>query len=462
MGVPFALNTFLDKKIFGSKYVSGSWEPESDVYDASGITVNAPAFSAGAIKNNLTTTKGIVAATRPTGGSIVFLGNGSPDTPVTIDTSAYAQYQLLAGNGKIPGGAVAWERTSGAFFRGSKYFLFMLVADTPTRVGVLMGDGSSSTWPEQDAANAPVISDPGMSFTGSFQGLYWDGTSSLVHVLVNTASNTYAPPAAIYTFDLDTQTWALLSGSQTNVPFQDVFAGSIAGFIQVWNDGSIGCLYNYGGGYGNALYYNKFTPGSPGSWGTEVLVRSGPMQMGTVIPDPINNLMRVFIYSPFDSMSWPQNPAVYFTVAPDGSSSADLFTFTAPVGQTDGIGWGAIDGDTIFLPFDDQDDASNAVWTGSISAPGSWTKVLLPLPVGELDAPSCAMIFFTTGDNVTVDVDPGALALTSFAPVVSVGGGGGGGGGGSPGQVGQGCSVWELRRVYVTMRPDPRVPVRGS
>lgn len=382
---PIALNIFQGKNLYLSSYQSGSWSLESTIWSApQGSLLDIIRYTAGPITpNSLATTLGIVFEDR-SGTGLWFLGSGSPATPVNIPQTVIEGYDtlnLLANE---------FERSSGAFYYGGKYFLFVeatgLHAGDAGQVilACLASSDGGMTWGVQDLAGSPVVVKDGVANDGSIQDVHWDGESNVVYVFVQLNSDGIRN-FGWFQFDMNTGVWSELSTATGGA--DQLTESPVRGFIVQFDSSHFGVVYSYTTNTG--VFYRSIRSGHGVIWGAETQLRAAPYKVAGAISN--GSIAHLFFYPDGLVSVYPMD---YAQLQSDGTISDTLFTFSAPVGSTDGYNLGAIVDGNLLIPRDDTNDVTNAIWTAPVAGPYNFTKQLLPLPSGA-DVPcSCAMLFF--------------------------------------------------------------------
>ncbi len=363
---PVAVHTFDFVRVYvsqrdGSAPGSGVWSNPVKIFDGvsdpgESFSGTANTFSAGALSQDLSEPRGIVAKDGAGGGAtLMFLGNGLPDLPKAITW----------GSGNTIGSVDYWDVSQGAFTptNGALYLVGVDESVFPFKLLVLKSTDNGTTWTQMDAANAP-----GTNAIGAIQRV-----DDVVYFF---SSDSSAVDYFITKFDTATDLFTSPIATLASAPISD--------FGQSRNTWSNSLFVFPNGDYG--IIYDSSNSGTPvyrlysGSWGAEITL-PGITYANSVL-DPSLELIHAWSY---DTTS-RDSSVHYSTVAHAGTVTPDIFIIPAPSGiNTDGVGKCSIQLSMIFCPRDDSADFDNSVWVALLSD-GQFQKELLPIPTGESDA----------------------------------------------------------------------------
>lgn len=380
MGNPIAAQTFAG---FARQYISqrtggvpgsGTWSVNSKIFDiatwstatdGTAITEGS-SFSAGALALDDSDPRGMI--TQNAAAGMLYLGNGLSVQPINITYSGQVSNFIQSGY---------FDTSQGGWtFGGAQYFLGLLGSGT---VVMLRTPDSGVTWAVQSTGFVVF----GDSSTGMLQRV-----NNKIYCFFPT--NFADTQWALWVFDLATNTW---SAPALPITFA---SAALAHFINPWTNG----VFVYANGDVGVFYYRTVTgvrtpfyiENVSGTWGAEVQLPGE--SCANIIIDPSGELLWLLTYGTHND----RDSAVHVsTVAHGGVLTADIFIIPATIGQSDGVGHCSIQNSLIFVPRDDQNDTSNAIWVANLSD-GQFLKELLPLPSGEsINNSSCAYMMFPNG-----------------------------------------------------------------
>ncbi len=453
MAAPQAVNTFNFFTHNLNTYESGSWSAADLFFDNITHTPGSglETVSAGALTSALAAHKGVFGISQDFGSTqgMVWVGNGLPGSvyPIQCPTlpSTVASQPFINTN---------FGTSCGGWHYNNKDWIIAQVYDgiSTSKWAVLSCADPSvlNTWTIEDSfAHSPdvVLTRGLVEYDVDNQIIY------LFTVTVNTSPRQYA----LFKFNLNTGLWSgpthtLIPGGGISLDFRGFNVTDLTNGLVLFPNNDIGIFYTDGTGLKYRLYDDGLA-----AWQTPAVIdsdgRFGNLIYDRTSPDPMYLVWGLVS----DSFASPR----LSTVTKAGVGSLE-FSYPTGGGYQDGVGHMCIAGGSLFVPLD-QNRASNSdrffsnVWDAPIGSLSSMTRRALPKRVddGAATAPTCNFMIFgqgsePTAESLTLGMEMDVtFGVTRHPEPPSPGGGE--------------CSgVWELRRVDVTLKPAPHIPVRGS
>jgi len=341
----------------------------------------------------------------------IFLGNGPPDTPVSVGPvdTANIGYTRLG----------YWNVSHGAYWHANKWNLILFKQDFNTGefgyAAVSSPDGQQP-WTEEDSL---MFSLSNWSESSKTIALRWDGASDTIDIwtLYPITDATNVAPYCLYTYNMATGVFSapgvlfdawddghleLFASTPRANPAQLTNSNGIRRF----SNGDIGVFYQATVGGRRQLYYRLF---SGGVWGSEIIVApsADDASFGVVVLDPddedsLHLLNYREVTDPFTLAA-----VDYRIVTHAGSVTASLGTFRAG-----DLGVSIIYNGDLIVGSENQDPGSptplgNCAYVAPLSTGGPVTFVqeVIPVPPGiDPETASCTYLIFapTTGTTLTM------------------------------------------------------------
>lgn len=364
---------------------SGTWTAPVTIFDgtADARFATARTFSAGALSS--TDPEGIVIQSdnNTIGGNsrLVFLGNGSPTTPIEIDFA-----------GSVPPSISDdfWDTAQGGYsFGGAFYFIGDITTTTP----MIRSADNGATWTVQDSAHGPITNNKAAV----------QRVNNLICICTFADNNV---DLGIWEFDLTTNLWGAMFARLVAPPIADFNAFSnFTNGVFKFPSGDYLILYDSTTAGGRPVA--RLWTAASDTWGPELPLPIDGGSIANAVMDPGLDVVHIFTYEITIGKVTPVHYSIF--THSTGLITPSLFVIPQPVGSgSDGVNHCSIQNGLLFVPRDDFADFANGIWVGTLPAPTTLFKELLPVPGGEKNqisdfAINPGGINYVVGDTGTVN-----------------------------------------------------------